>query len=160
MTSVLMGALERGNTVEETDEAMLRLGLPMAPSFLLAMVGPAVANHVLETMHDAYPDRFPRSPALAALAAGEEPVALEERPLSVEEITEAALEAMADEIRHLLEGGVVESAEDVDTCMLLGAGFPFFLGGITPHLDRSGIAARIVGRPLAEVHGALHAPGG
>ena len=38
---------------------------------------------------------------------------------------------MADEIAHLLEEGVVAAAADVDTCLLLGAGFPFFLGGIT-----------------------------
>ena len=48
-----MDALENGNTVEETDEAMLSLGMPMAPSVLLQMVGPRVAHHVLETMHDA-----------------------------------------------------------------------------------------------------------
>ena len=46
---------------DEADEAILRLGLPMAPSVLLQMVGPRVANHVLETLHDAYPDRFPLS---------------------------------------------------------------------------------------------------
>jgi len=149
MTSVLMQALESGNTVDETDEAMLRLGLPMAPSVVLAMVGAPVANHVLRTMHEAYPDRFPLSPALAALAAGEEPEPLTARPRPVEELTDEALSAMADEIGHLLDEGVVASAEDVDTCMLLGAGFPFFLGGITPYLDRTGISESVVGRPLA-----------
>jgi 3-hydroxyacyl-CoA dehydrogenase/enoyl-CoA hydratase/carnithine racemase len=149
MTSVLMQALESGNTVDETDEAMLRLGLPMAPSVVLAMVGAPVANHVLQTMHEAYPDRFPLSPALTALAAGEEPEPLTERTRPVEELTDEALSAMADEIGHLLEDGVVASSEDVDTCMLLGAGFPFFLGGITPYLDRTGISERVVGRPLA-----------
>jgi 3-hydroxyacyl-CoA dehydrogenase/enoyl-CoA hydratase/carnithine racemase len=157
MTSVLMQALESGNTVEDTDESMLRLGLPMAPSVVLAMVGAPVANHVLETMHDAYPDRFPLSPALAALAAGEEPVASGDEPRPVEELTHEALAAMADEIRHLLEEGVVASAEDVDTCMLLGAGFPFFLGGITPYLDRTGISEQVTGRPLAELGPALRA---
>jgi hypothetical protein len=120
------------------------------------MVGPAVANHVLETMHEAYPDRFPRSPVLAALAAGDEPAALEHRPWQVEKITDAALEAMADEIRHLLEDGVVASAKDVDTCMLLGAGFPFFLGGITPYLDRTGVSERVAGRRLGDI--APHEP--
>jgi 3-hydroxyacyl-CoA dehydrogenase/enoyl-CoA hydratase/carnithine racemase len=136
MTRVLMDALEHGNTVEETDEAMLRLGMPMAPSVLLGMVGPRVANHVLETMHDAFPDRFPLSPALAAFAEGrDEVVVVEERRRTVDEITEAALDAMADEIRHLLAEGVVSEAADVDTCLLLGAGFPFFLGGITKRLE-------------------------
>ena len=80
------------------------------------------------------------------------------RPTSVEEITEAALEALADECRHLLEEGVVASAADIDTCMLLGAGFPFFLGGITKHLDQTGVSERVVGTPLAELGGArVHA---
>ena len=142
LTRVLMDALEHGNTVEETDEAILRLGLPMAPSVLLQVVGPRVANHVLETMHEAYPDRFPLSPGLAALAEGREVEVLEHRPRTVEEITEAALEAMAEEIRHLLDEGVVAEAADVDTCMLLGAGFPFWLGGITPYLEARGLFER------------------
>ena len=36
-------------------------------------------------------------------------------------------------------------------CLLLGAGFPFWLGGITKHLDQTGVSQRVVGRPLAEV---------
>jgi 3-hydroxyacyl-CoA dehydrogenase len=139
MTSVLMDALEHGNTVEETDEAVLRLGLPMAPSVLLQLVGPRVANHVLETMHDAWPDRFPLSPTLANFAEGnEEIVVVAERRRSAAEITDAVLEALADEIRHLLDEGVVSEPADVDTCLLLGAGWPFWLGGITPYLRQQG----------------------
>jgi 3-hydroxyacyl-CoA dehydrogenase/enoyl-CoA hydratase/carnithine racemase len=145
MTSVLMDALEHGNTVEETDEAMLRLGLPMAPSVLLAMVGPRVANHTLATMHNAYPERFPLSPTLANFADGsEEIVVVEERPRTVDEITRDVLEAVADEIRHLLDEGVVNDPADVDACLILGAGWPFFLGGITPYLadlDRPAVAS-------------------
>ncbi len=139
MTSVLMDSLEHGNTVGETDEAMVNLGLPMAPSVLLQLVGPRVANHVLETMHEAYPDRFPLSPTLANYAAGsEEIVVAGDRRRTVDEITDAVLGALADEIRHLLDEGVVAEAADVDTCLLLGAGWPFFLGGITPYLEQRG----------------------
>ncbi len=153
MTTVLMDGLEHGNTVEETDEAVLRLGLPMAPSVLLGMVGPRVANHVLETLHVAYPSRFPLSATLANLASGDgDIVALEHAPRTVEELTTAVLEALADEIRFLLEEGVVESAADVDACLILGAGFPFFLGGLTKHLDQTGVSQRVIGRPLAEIH--------
>jgi 3-hydroxyacyl-CoA dehydrogenase/enoyl-CoA hydratase/carnithine racemase len=152
MTGVVVDALEHGNSVEETDVGIMRLGLPMAPSVLLQMVGPRVANHVLGTLHAAYPDRFPLSPTLANYADGrDEIVVSEHRPSSVEEITEAALEALADECRHLLDDGVVASAADIDTCLLLGAGFPFFLGGITKHLDQTGVSERVVGGPLAEV---------
>ena len=152
MTRVLMDALEHGNTVEETDEAVLRLGLPMAPSVLLQMVGPRVANHVLETMHEAFPDRFPLSPALASYAAGQdEIVVVEEARRTVDEITEDVLEAVADEIHRILEDGVVGEAADVDTTLLLGAGWPFFLGGITKYLDQTGVSERLFGYPLAEL---------
>jgi 3-hydroxyacyl-CoA dehydrogenase/enoyl-CoA hydratase/carnithine racemase len=154
MTSTLMDALEHGNSVDETDEAVLRLGLPMAPSVLLQMVGPRVAYHVLETMHEAYPDRFPLSPTLRNYAEGRDEIVLtDERPRPVEVVTASVLEALADEIRCLLEEGVVAEAADVDTCLLLGAGFPFFLGGITKHLDQTGVSERVVGRPFAEVSG-------
>jgi 3-hydroxyacyl-CoA dehydrogenase len=152
LTTVVLDALEHGNTVDETDEAILRLGLPMAPSVLLQMVGPRVANHVLETLHEAFPERFPLSPTLANFAEGrEEIVVREERRRSEDQILDDALAAIADEVRHLLEEGVVGSAKDVDTALLLGAGFPFWLGGITKFLDQTGVSDRVVGRPLAEV---------
>jgi 3-hydroxyacyl-CoA dehydrogenase/enoyl-CoA hydratase/carnithine racemase len=159
MTGVVVGALEHGNSVEEADAAIMRLGLPMAPSVLLQVVGPRVANHVLHTLHAAYPDRFPLSPTLDNYADGKDEIVIAEHsPTSVEEITEAALEALADECRHLVEEGVVASAADIDTCMLLGAGFPFFLGGITKHLDQTGVSERVVGTLLAELGGArVHA---
>jgi 3-hydroxyacyl-CoA dehydrogenase len=75
----------------------------------------------------------------------------------VDEIHEAVLEAMADEVRHILEEGVVAEAADVDTCLLLGAGYPFWLGGITKHLDQTGVSQRVVGRPLAEIGSSVHA---
>jgi 3-hydroxyacyl-CoA dehydrogenase/enoyl-CoA hydratase/carnithine racemase len=151
MTVALMDALEQGNKVEETDEAILRLGMPMAPSVLLQMVGPRVANHVLQTLNEAYPDRFPLSETLANYAEAKDEIAVRgDARRSVEEIQQAVLEAIADEIRHLLDEGVVGSAKDVDTALLLGAGWPFFLGGITKYLDQSGISQRVAGRALAE----------
>ena len=151
MTTVLMDALENGNTVEETDEAALSLGLPMAPSVLLQMVGPRVANHVLETLHDSYPDRFPLSPTLAAFADGKEEVVVAgDARRTVDEIRTDVLEAVADEVRHMLDERVVGAAADVDACLILGAGYPFFLGGITKHLDQTGVSERVVGCELAE----------
>jgi 3-hydroxyacyl-CoA dehydrogenase len=156
MTSVLMDALEHGNSVEETDEAVLRLGLPMAPSVLLQMVGPRVANHVLETLHESYPERFPLSATLANYANGDDTIVVDgDRRRDVAEITNEVLEAVADEVRHLLDEGVVAEAGDVDTCLILGAGWPFFLGGITKFLDLSGVSERVTGRALAEIG---HAP--
>jgi 3-hydroxyacyl-CoA dehydrogenase len=149
-SSVLTEALDHGNSVEETDEAVLRLGMPMAPSVLLQLVGPKVANHVRHTLNAAWPDRFPLSATLQSLADGGEPVVVEHAPKTVDEIHEAVLEALADEVAHILDEGVVPEAEDVDTCLLLGAGFPFWLGGITWHLDATGVSERVLGRTLAE----------
>jgi 3-hydroxyacyl-CoA dehydrogenase len=149
---VVLDAIEHGTDPDDADDAILRLGLPMAPSVLLQMVGPRVANHVLGTLHEAYPERFPLSQTLANYAEGRDEVADQEHdPRSRDEILEATLEALADEIRHLLEDGVVAEANDVDTALLLGAGWPFWLGGITKHLDQVGISERMFGRPLAEI---------
>ncbi len=150
-SSVLMQALESGSTFDETDEAALRLGLPMPPSALLAMVGPKVANHVLHTLNRAFPDRFPLSPTLDALAQGEFPELepSEDRP-SIDELTTRILDALADECRHLLDEGVVPSAAEIDACLILGAGFPFFRGGITKHLDQAGVSERVTGRLLGD----------
>ena len=155
--SVVTQALDRGNTVDETDEAVLRLGVPMAPSVLLQLVGPKVANHVRHTLHDAWPERFPLSATLESLAEGGEPVVVEHAPRSVDELHQAVLEALADETRHILEEGVVAEAADVDTCLILGAGYPFWLGGITKHLDQTGVSERVAGRPLSQVGAAATA---
>ncbi|HZC30629.1 MAG TPA: 3-hydroxyacyl-CoA dehydrogenase family protein, partial [Gaiellaceae bacterium] len=118
MTTVLMDAMERGNTVEEVDDAILSLGMPMAPSVLRELVGPAVAQHVLETMHAAWPDRFPLAPS----GEGER--------RTQEQIRDDALDAVADEVRIMLDDGVVDDPADVDACLILGAGWPLFLGGV------------------------------
>jgi 3-hydroxyacyl-CoA dehydrogenase/enoyl-CoA hydratase/carnithine racemase len=124
MMVVLLEAVERGNSVDETDEAVLALGLPMAPSVLLQMVGQQVADQVRETLRAAYPERFT--------------IAAEGSVRSVEELRGAVLEALADEVAHLLDEGVVASPKDVDTALILGAGFPFFMGGLTPYLREAG----------------------
>jgi hypothetical protein len=123
----------------------------MAPSVLLQMVGPRVANHVLETLHQAYPHRFQLSPTLANFAAGNvEIVSAGDARRTLDEIRQDALEAIADEVRHLLDERVVGAAADIDACLILGAGYPFFLGGITKHLDQTGISERVTGSTLAE----------
>ena len=148
-SSVLMQAVEQGNTFEETDEAALRLGIPMPPSALLAMVGPRVANHVLETLSEAFPDRFAPSPVLQALADGELPsIEATDGRASVDELHERLLEALADEAARLLDDGVVPTAAEIDACLILGAGYPFFRGGLTKHLDQMGVSERVVGRRL------------
>jgi hypothetical protein len=54
--------------------------------------------------------------------------------------------ALAEEIRLVVDEGVVQGVQDVDLCMLLGAGWPFRLGGISAHLDRTGVSEAVTSR--------------
>jgi 3-hydroxyacyl-CoA dehydrogenase/enoyl-CoA hydratase/carnithine racemase len=152
----VIGAVDEGTPLEVADHALDGLGLPMTPFTLLQLVGPAVALHVAETMHEAFPSRYSVSENLAKLVAAGKPgvyapdfsldaeaVALFSggtSPSTAEEVRLRALRALAEEIRLMLDEGVVAAAQDIDLCMILGAGWPFHLGGITPYLDRTGIS--------------------
>ena len=52
---------------------------------------------------------------------------------------------LADEARRMLDEGVVQSPMDLDLAMIAGAGFQFWNGGITPLLDRAGVAEKVTG---------------
>jgi 3-hydroxyacyl-CoA dehydrogenase/enoyl-CoA hydratase/carnithine racemase len=157
----ILGCVDEGTAWDVAEHAPDPLGLPVSPFLLLQLVGPAVALHVGETLAAAYPDRFTTSPKLRALveagktalyqpdfSVDESVVALlsgGDRPSTADQVRERALEALAEEIRLMLDEGVVTAPEDIDLCMILGAGWPFHLGGITPYLDRSGIAEKVTG---------------
>jgi 3-hydroxyacyl-CoA dehydrogenase len=140
-------AVDEGTPPEIADRALDPLGLPMRPYELVRLTGPTVALHVSELMHEAFPDRFAVSPALRGLAErGELPVAAGGSALDESTVRERTLLAVADEIRRMLDSDVVDDVRDVDLALILGAGWPFHLGGIAPYLDRSGIAERATGR--------------
>lgn len=161
-------AADDGTPIEVADRALAPLGLPMSPFVLLQLVGPAVALHVAETMHEAFPDRFTVSDNLRRLVEAGKPgiwswneqgqpylaedtAALFEQGdtvLTEAEVRERALSAVAEEIRLMLDEGVVAEVQDVDLCLLLGAGWPFHLGGITPYLDRTGVSEKVTGSPF------------
>ena len=46
---------------------------------------------------------------------------------------------------YVLDEGVAQSPMDLDLAMITGTGFAFWNGGITPLLDRTGIAERVTG---------------
>jgi 3-hydroxyacyl-CoA dehydrogenase/enoyl-CoA hydratase/carnithine racemase len=158
-------AMDDGTPVEVADQALAPLGLPMTPFTLLALVGPAVALHVGETLQAAYPGRFRVSENLRRLVEAGKPgiyswgpdgpavdpevaalLVTGDRPSTAAEVRERALAALATEARLLLDEGVVAEPADIDLCLLLGAGWPFHLGGILPYLDRTGVAERVTGR--------------
>jgi 3-hydroxyacyl-CoA dehydrogenase/enoyl-CoA hydratase/carnithine racemase len=136
---VVTASVDNGTSIDVADSALDPLGLPMRPMALLTMVGPAVAHHVAETLHTAFPDRFGVSANLARVVrAGKrgftdaegnpdpEVLALLEvgdRPATAEQLRDETTAALAQEIRLMLDEGVVADARDIDLCMILGAGW-------------------------------------
>ncbi len=157
-------SVDEGTPLEVAEHAADPLGLPMSPFLLLQLVGPAIALHVSQTLTRAFPDRFSVSPKLRALVeAGKsavygpdlrfdpEAAALlsgGDHPLTAQAVLARALEGLAQEIAIMLAEGVVAAPQDIDLCMILGAGWPFHLGGITPYLDRTGVSAKVNGAPF------------
>ncbi|MGR6318066.1 3-hydroxyacyl-CoA dehydrogenase NAD-binding domain-containing protein [Micromonospora soli] len=156
----VFAAVDQGTPLDVANSALDPLGLPMRPLALLQLVGPAVAYHVGGTLHAAFPDRFGVSENLKRIADSGQPIVVDDQvneevakllvvgdqPLTAEQVRQNALDALAQEIRLMLDEGVVAEAQDIDLCMILGAGWPFHLGGVTPYLDRTGTAERVTGR--------------
>lgn len=157
----LFSAADQGVPLQTVEEAVQPLGLPMSPLALLNLVGPAVANYVLTALHEGLGPRYRLSAGLERIASENLPVLNESggpAPETTAAFTapdsdraaatsgsEAAAEVLArvqdalgDEVSHMLADGVVEGREDIDLCMILGAGWPLFLGGLTPYLERVG----------------------
>ncbi len=166
-----MHAIEIGTPYEVVDQAVEPLGLPMGPFELLELVGLQVGAHVLDTHHGAFPERFFPSQALHTLvevgriydrnsAKKITGISAPARALigpgpgfTAAELRARVHEGLADEIWRMLEEGVVEGPEDIDVGMILGAGWPFHMGGITPYLDRIGASHQARGKTFHEAPG-------
>ncbi|MFG3053719.1 3-hydroxyacyl-CoA dehydrogenase NAD-binding domain-containing protein [Kitasatospora sp. NPDC048239] len=161
----IQGIIDEGTPIATVEKGVEPLGLPMSPIVLLELVGPAIALHVSETLHGAFPERFTVSENLGKVVkAGKrgfytwvdgkqvlDPEVLEllsfgDTVLTEEQVLARSLDAVAQEIGLMLEEGVVGEAQDIDLCMITGAGWPFHLGGITPYLDREGVSERVNGK--------------
>jgi 3-hydroxyacyl-CoA dehydrogenase len=168
LTKMLVDCLtmvDEGATFQQVDDALLALGLPIAPFDLLALVGPAVALHVGETLNSAFgPERFPLNANFRKLVEAKkigvylpqnktrkvDPeveklwVKTGQREFRPEEIRERVLNNLAREVDLILKEKVVHSSRDVDLGMIMGAGWPFFMGGITLYLDMAGITPKVL----------------
>ncbi len=161
-----MHAVDTGTPFEVVNTALEPFGLPMTPFELLELVGLTVGAHVLDTHHAAFPDRFFESANLHRLAEhgrifdrdakgkvrgyDREAVKIvtpsdDGSPMTPAEILRRVEDGLADEIKRMLDDKVVHAAEDIDLCMILGAGWPFQMGGVTPYLDRVGASERVFG---------------
>ncbi|OYO22208.1 3-hydroxyacyl-CoA dehydrogenase [Enemella dayhoffiae] len=162
----IMACVDEGTPIEVAERATAPMGLPMSTFALLQLVGPAVALHVGSTLHQAFGDRFGESKCLSALVEAKlpgiyttdesgrpqlNPEALAvltqgDNPSTAEQVLERAERALAEEIGLMLDEGVVAAPMDIDLCLILGAGWPFHNGGITPYLDRRGASESVRGK--------------
>ena len=159
-----MRAVDEGASFEEVANAIAPLGLPMNPFDLLELVGLKVGAHVLDSMHAFNSERFYASANLHKLAEhgkllerdgkgkikgyDKQAIAIVAggtKPRSAAEIFEGVQVGLAREIKLMLDEKVVGTAQDIDLCMIMGAGWPFHLGGITPYLDRCGASQKAFG---------------
>ncbi len=158
--------VDEGTPARVADQGVAGLA-PMPPFVLLGLVGPAIALHNSETLHRAFGDRFYVSPTLRRIVEAKKPgyyqwgadgtpvpdpevLAMAPTPdspveLTVAQVRERVLSALAEEIAMMLREGVAQAPMDIDLAMITGAGFQFWNGGITPLLDREGISEQVTG---------------
>ena len=166
LMSEVQAAFDEGTDALTADTALKPMGLPMSPFTLLAMVGLPVAQHVNESLNAAFGERFTVSKNLQSLIDHQikalwiedqngqqviDPKATSvmefgNNPSSAEQVLIRVQDALAQEIGLLLDEGVVAEPQDVDLCMITGAGWPLHLGGITPYLDQVGASERVNGK--------------
>ncbi len=159
-------AVYEGTPLLTVEKAFAPLGLPMTPFQLIDLVGWKVAAHVQDTMAHAFPDRFFASENFHKLAELSEIVekdkngrvtgwtkaaekvlkpAVGTTPVAEAEILRRVQDGLAQEIRIMLDDEVVPEVQDIDLCLILGAGWPFIDGGASPYLDREGASERVFG---------------
>ena len=173
LLGVIVDAVEKGTPVEVADRALRPLGLPMPPFELFDLVGPGrrparadVAARGAGRPVPALPrpgearrrghHRGAAREGQGAAQAGRprHPGGVRRRrapagtPLDEAGVLDSVLTALTVEVGHMLEEGVVATPQQIDLCMILGAGWGFHLGGLTPYLDRTGYSERVLGRRI------------
>jgi 3-hydroxyacyl-CoA dehydrogenase/enoyl-CoA hydratase/carnithine racemase len=159
-------AVYEGTPILTVEKAFAPIGLPMTPFQLIDLVGWKVAAHVQDTMAHAFPDRFFASENFHELAELPEVVekdksgrvtgwtkaaekvlkgAVGSSPASEDEILRRVQDGLAQEIRIMLDEGVVPEVEDIDLCLIFGGNWPMIDGGASPYLDREGASERVFG---------------
>ena len=119
LTRLVIASLAAAGGAARADAALGPLGLPAPVAVLADLVGVELPAEVADA---------PRG--------------------SGDKVRRSVAVALAEEVHAMLAEGIVGTPTDVDRCLLLGAGWPTHLGGLTPYLDRVGASAQAHGEPF------------
>lgn len=164
--------LGEGASIDAIDRAAITVGMPMGPLRLIDEVGLDVVGHAGESLHQAFGERLaPAGSLLRVRAAGRlgrkggsgfyryrgdgkphvDPRAYEamgwpnpsESLHPPEETRDRLVLSMVNEAARTLSEGITTSARDLDLAMIMGAGFPAFLGGLLRYADGTGLSTLV-----------------
>ncbi len=160
--------LLEGNDPEFLDRTLLDFGMPMGPCRLLDEVGFDVAQKVSEVMQAAFPDRMQpctlfgamvqakalgrktsggiygkdgtgAGPGRKVLAELRKERGVPARQASRSEVIQRLVYPIVAEAYRCLDEGVVAAEQDLDLGLVMGIGFPPFLGGVSGYGRQEGL---------------------
>ncbi|MEK6647047.1 MAG: 3-hydroxyacyl-CoA dehydrogenase NAD-binding domain-containing protein [Candidatus Firestonebacteria bacterium] len=157
--------LEEGIKIDVIDKIMIDFGMPMGPLAVADEVGIDVGYKVFKILENAFGDRMKVASILEKvyelklygkktkkgfyIHSGKRKIPnlkiynmLDRekfKQLSKEEILNRMIYTMINEAAKALEEGVTNEPSDIDIGMIMGTGFPPFLGGLLRYADETGI---------------------
>lgn len=180
---------ESGVDIETLDSAMTAFGMPMGPFRLLDEVGIATAHKVGKILKDGLGERFHSPSVLDTVLGdgrggkaqgtgfylyeggkgdGKKvdasvydlwPARKAKNNVANEDIVDRLILSMVNEAARTLAEGIAKNSRDIDIAMIMGTGFPPFLGGLMAYANKRGLP-QIVERlkKLAKSHGERFLP--
>lgn len=146
--------VETGASPAMITDALSPMRLPLSPFALIDLIGLTVTLKMMQSLQVYAPDRFYIGEALpkAIDSVSGRPIADDitdwyttSHSTDTTDIHNTVVHALAREVRIMMDEKVVHSINDIDVCLINGAGWPNAIGGLTPYLDGCGASVRVTG---------------
>ncbi len=149
--------LEESGKVQEIDEILKDFGMPMGAFELADEIGLDVCYKVAKILHHSYGGRMKPAITLDKMFTqlnllGKKGgdgfykngkvsahIDFNDRSIEKKEIIDRTLLIMINEAGRILEEGYIKNPHYLDMCMIMGAGFPAFRGGVLKYADSIGL---------------------
>lgn len=149
--------LEKNGNISKVDKILKNFGMPMGAFELADEIGLDVCYKVAKILHSSYGDRMKPATILGIMYEqkkllgkkngegfyknGKENKKLNfpNKRVKEQEILERCTMIMINEAARILEEGYIKNPHYLDMCMIMGAGFPAFRGGVLKYADSIGI---------------------